>query len=73
MYNLGEHFKIDKRKTVSKQKSIIQGEKYRITVLSERLVRLEYSEDGIFNDLPTELAIDLDFDVPKFNVKQDRS
>lgn len=73
MYNLGEHFKIDRKKTVSKQKSIIQGEKYRITVLSERLVRLEYSEDGIFNDFPTELAIDRDFAVPKFHVKQDRS
>lgn len=28
-------------------RNIIQGENYRITMLTEGLVRLEYSEDGI--------------------------
>lgn len=73
MYNLGEQFKIDRTKTVSKLESIVQGNKYRITVLSERLVRLEYSEEGIFNDLPTELVLYRDFEVPKFNIKQNKS
>lgn len=72
MYNLGKQFQIDKRKNVSSIKAIVQGEKYRITVLTERLVRLEYSEEGIFNDLPTELVIDRAFDVPKFSIKQDK-
>ena len=27
--------------------SVIQGENYRISVLTESLVRLEYSEDGV--------------------------
>ena len=28
----------------------VTGEKYRITMLTEGLVRLEYSEDGVFED-----------------------
>ena len=27
---------------------VIEGENYRISVLTESLVRLEYSEDGVF-------------------------
>ncbi len=34
----------------------ITGEKYRITMLTEGLVRLEYSEDGIFEDRATQMA-----------------
>ena len=34
----------------SQDKAIIKGNFYRITILSERLVRLEYSKHGIFND-----------------------
>ena len=41
--------------------NIIQGNKYRITMLTERLVRLEYSEDGCFEDQPTQMAMNRDF------------
>ena len=34
--------------------NILQGEKYRITMLTEGLVRLEYSEEGIFEDRATQ-------------------
>ena len=40
--------------------NIIQGEKYRITLLTESLVRLEYSEDGIFEDRATQFAFHRD-------------
>ena len=36
----------------SRAESILQGEKYRITVLTEGLLRLEYSQDGIFDGPP---------------------
>ena len=36
--------------------NIVKGEKYRITMLTEGLVRLEYSEDGIFEDVQTFLS-----------------
>ncbi len=56
---------------VSKTAAIYKGIKYRITVLSEILVRLEYSETGIFEDRPTEFARFRDFDVPRVIVTED--
>ena len=43
----------------------------RITVLSERLLRLEYHQNGIFFDDLTEQVINRNFDVPEFQVSQD--
>ena len=40
MYNLGDHFKIDKTKAIANPKCIVKGDKYRFTVLTERLIRL---------------------------------
>lgn len=65
------HFIIDYTKAKSKAGAIFQGEKYRITILSEILVRLEYSEYGTFEDRPTELAVYRDFEVPPFKVEED--
>ncbi len=44
----------------------VVGEKYRITVLTEQMLRLEYSEDGLFEDRATRLAFDRAFDTPHF-------
>ena len=51
--------------------NVFIGKHYRITVLSERLIRLEYSNDGNFNDLKTLLVKNRDFSVPEFKVEQD--
>lgn len=37
------------------------GEKYRITMLTQRLIRLEYQEDGIFCDEKTACVQNRDF------------
>lgn len=58
-------FGTDYNKAISKTASIYKGIKYRITVLSDILIRLEYSESGTFEDRPTELAKFRDFDVPR--------
>lgn len=71
MYNLGQHFKIDYTTINPNEECIFKGEKYRFTVLSERLIRIEYNQDGIFSDEPTILAINRNFKKPKFQVKQD--
>lgn len=42
-------------------KNIIQGNNYRITLLSERLVRLEYNKKGIFEDHKTSLVVNRNF------------
>lgn len=70
MYNLGEQFRVGNN-SVANSKSVIKGEKYRITVLTERLVRLEYSETGVFEDRATEQVFNRMMDVPKFDVMED--
>lgn len=50
------------------KESIVEGENYRFTVLTECLIRMEYSDSGKFEDLPSTFAINRDFDVPHFKV-----
>ena len=68
MYDLGEQFVMDMKKAVANASCVLQGNKYRITVLTERLVRLEYSESGVFEDSPTELVWYRNLEKPEFNV-----
>lgn len=48
--------------------AIIRGEKYRFTVLTEEMIRLEYCEDGQFEDRATQCVIDRKFKVPEYQV-----
>ena len=50
---------------------VVCGEKYRFTVLSERMLRLEYSECGIFEDRATRLCINRAFDTPEYKVYEE--
>ena len=43
--------------------SIVVGDKYRITLLTEGLLRLEYSEDDVFEDRATQMVFFRDFPV----------
>ena len=47
--------------------NMVTGEKYRITILTESLIRLEYSEDGVFEDRATQMAFHRNF--PKAEYK----
>ena len=71
MASLGEHFKVNAENLVSDSRATFKGVNYRITVLSERLVRLEYSLDGTFYDGATEIVSNRNFEVPKMKVEQD--
>ena len=42
MYPLGKQFEVDYTKAKSDKKTVVDGQNYRITVISERVVRLEY-------------------------------
>ena len=48
--------------------AVVQGDKYRISLLTAHLFRLEYSEDGVFEDRPTQCVLNRDFPVPDFQV-----
>ena len=50
----------------ARKENIVQGDCYRITLLTEGLVRLEYSEDGIFEDRATQFALYRDFPETDF-------
>ncbi|MEJ5944790.1 TIM-barrel domain-containing protein [Pseudokineococcus basanitobsidens] len=49
----------------------VRGTCYRFTVLTSRLVRMEWSDDGVFVDRPTAVVADRDFPVPDFSVERD--
>ena len=51
--------------------AVIQGPAYRITVLTDRLLRLEYAENGCFRDTATQMALCREFPVPDFKVGED--
>ena len=73
MYPLGEQFEIDYTKAVSDKKTVVQGQNYRMSVISERIVRLEFSPSGRFNDRPTQLIKKRNIGIPDFSVRQDAS
>lgn len=73
MYNLGEQFQFNINLSKANPNSIILGEKFRITVLTERVIRLEYSENGIFEDRPTELVWYRNFQKPNFDFKENNN
>ena len=51
-----------------RQESAVQGERYRITLLTSQLVRLEYAPDGVFEDRPTQTVVNRDFPTPAFQL-----
>ncbi|RAZ27042.1 hypothetical protein DK853_49790, partial [Klebsiella oxytoca] len=55
-------------KPVCSKGSVISGEKYRFTVLTPALIRLEYNESGKFEDRATQSVLNRDFPVPQFQV-----
>lgn len=50
------------------KKAVVQGAHYRFTVLTDRLIRLEYQENGAFIDSPTQKVVCRNFPVPSFRV-----
>lgn len=60
-------------KPKAKEEAIVQGSCYRFTVLTSQLIRMEYAEDGIFEDRATQVVWNRDFDVPTFHVIEDES
>ena len=74
MYNLGDKFiNKNKKSLLSKPESVFKGSNYRITILSERLIRLEYDDLGKFNDFETAFVNNRLFPVPEFVKQEDEN
>lgn len=71
MYDFGSHFYIDLLKSKTPSSYVFKGSKYRISILSDILIRFEYSETGSFNDFPTFFASNRSFGQPKIVVEED--
>lgn len=55
-------------KPLANPKAIVSGPNYRFTILTDRLVRYEWAEDGQFEDRASTFAINREFPVPNFRV-----
>ena len=73
MYNLGNKFKNNSNNLVSKAGSVFKGSNYRISILTDRLVRLEFDEGGLFNNYETAIVKNRLFEVPEFNKQEDEN
>lgn len=54
----------------ARTEAIIQGPDYRFTVLTDRLIRLEYQPEGRFMDDATQCVICREFPIPEFRVSE---
>lgn len=72
MNNDTSRFFVNYENALSKKEAQFLGDNYRITILSDVLIRFEYSEDGKFEDRPTELAIFRNFEKPDYSIRQDQ-
>lgn len=55
---------------VANEKSVVQGDKYRFTILTSRLIRIEYNENGHFEDRATQTVVNRLFDAVPFTVNE---
>ena len=60
---------------IARPDAVVQGDRFRITVLTDGLLRLEWADDGVFEDRATTFALRRDLPVPDFRVidGEDRS
>lgn len=71
MYPLGKQFETDLRRVKSDTKAMVTGKKFRISIITERVVRLEYSQTGSFVDKPTQLVKNRNLGLSAFTIRQD--
>ena len=65
-----EKFRQLESRPAARQENIIQGERYRITVLTAGLLRLEYSEEGAFENRATQTVLNRDFAPAAFTLRE---
>ena len=63
---------IDYNNALANPENVVQGDKYRFTVLTPRLIRMEYSEDGIFEDHLTTLVLNRKTPKVEYTKKEDK-
>lgn len=67
MDNQSKKYVVD-MKPVAPKEAMITGDKYRFTILTDCLIRMEYQQDGLFMDEPTQTVVCRDFPVVEYRV-----
>ena len=70
MASLSAYFIKNNRDLIPEQKNIITGDKYRFSILSPRLIRIEYNKDNKFENRATSLVVKRNFGSTNFTVEQ---
>ncbi len=55
---------------IARPEAVVRGEKWRVTVLTDRLLRLEYDDAGRFTDSATQTVIRRNLPVPAFTAER---
>ncbi len=71
MYPIGKQFEYDYTNSLAKEKAIKKGQTYRFSVLSDRLIRIEYNPTGKFVDEISQFAINRNFSECVYNTRED--
>ncbi len=70
MANVSNYYKTSIENCIAHKECMVIGRKYRFTVLTDRLIRLQYSPSGMFEDRPTSRVIFRNFERPIFTVEE---
>lgn len=55
---------------VANPKAVVRGDRYRFTVLTGRMIRMEWDAEGKFEDHATKMVLCRDFPVPEYQVRE---
>ena len=73
MARIASYFVKDTQKLIPEKKYVIKGKNYRFSVLTPRLIRLEYNKNGIFEDRATSLVVNRSFNNSNFMLTPDEN
>ena len=71
MNNLCSYFVKNNKDLIPQPRNIIRGSKYRFSILSPRLIRIEYNKNGVFEDRATSLVINRNLGNVSFTQNKD--
>ena len=58
------------KNTSAYEDAVIKGDKYRFSIITPRLIRMEYSENGAFEDRATQSVVNRRLDAVEYTVQQ---
>ena len=70
MASLCSYFVKNSKDLIPNRRNVVRGDKYRFTVLSPRLIRIEYNKNNKFEDRATALVVKRDFGYTPYTINQ---